>query len=139
MIAQGLILAGSGIILLLGTAHLYFTFFTDFFVPKDSALVKNMEVATISRAKGTNLWNAWIGFNGSHSAGAIFFGIINIYLVSQYFDLYIAAYFLQILNIVNLFFYLFLAKKYWFKSPFIGILMATICFVLSTILMSLGY
>ena len=94
-----------------------------------------MKQATIPLAKGTNLWKAWIGFNGSHSAGAIFFGAINIYLVINFFSIYESAYFLHFLNLSLLFFFLFLAKKYWFSTPFNGILVASICFIIASIML----
>ena len=100
MIAKYLIITGGAIILMLGAIHLYYTFFTKVFVPKNTDLLETMKRSTISLAKGTNLWNAWVGFNGSHSAGAIFFGVLNIYLASNYFDLYKATYFLHFLNIL---------------------------------------
>ena len=128
MLAKILLIMGGGIILLLGIAHLYLTFFSSAFTPKDTQLLKMMNQSTIPLAKGTNLWKAWIGFNGSHSAGAIFFGLINIYLAINYFDIYQSAYLLQFFNIIMLLFLLFLAKNYWFKTPLIGISITLICF-----------
>jgi hypothetical protein len=83
----------------------------------------------------TTMWNAWIGFNASHSAGIIFIGLINILLAVQYFPLVQNSILIPLLNIVTAGFYLWLAKKYWFSIPFTGALIATCCFIIATILM----
>src|SRR6478672_2935607 len=84
--------------------------------------------------KETTMWKAWIGFNGSHSSGAIFIGIINFYLAVKYFAVFQASNFFFLLNIVTLAFYVWLAKKYWFKIPFVGVSISLTCFIISYIL-----
>lgn len=126
---------GSLIIFLLGSTHLYFTFFTDKFSSKNKKLIEEMKNSHPILTKKTTIWSAWIGFNASHSSGAMFIGAMNLYLAINYFSAFDGAHFFFIFNIITLGFYLWLAKKYWFKTPFLGILVAFLCYTVSYILM----
>lgn len=86
----------------------------------------------------TSMWSAWIGFNASHSAGAIFLGIINILLAIQYFPILQNSLPIILLNIATALFYCWLGKKYWFRIPLTGILIATGCFITATIIFCFG-
>jgi hypothetical protein len=81
------------------------------------------------------MWKTWIGFNASHSAGAIFFGALNMTLASQYFWIIQESVFIVFISMLFSLFFLFLAKMYWFKIPLIGVLLATACFGVSIVLM----
>lgn len=129
---------GSSVILLLGSAHLYFTFFTNKFSSKNQRVIDEMANSHPILTKDTTIWKAWIGFNASHSSGAIFFGGMNLYLAINHFSIFETAHFFFIFNIVTVGFYLWLAKKYWFKSPFIGILIGFLCFTASYLLVLLN-
>jgi len=135
MIAQILWIIGAFIVLTLGTFHLAYTFFTDKFSSRNANVVEEMKNSYPRLTNKTTLWKAWIGFNASHSTGAIFIGLVNIILAVQYFPLLKQSYFLLTLNILTIAFYLFLAKQYWFKIPFTGILITLLCFVASVIIM----
>lgn len=80
------------------------------------------------------MWKAWMGFNASHSSGAIFIGMVNIYLAANHFDLLQNSTFLLLFNILTLGFYLWLAKNYWFKIPLRGIGLALICYIAAYVL-----
>ena len=125
---------GSLIILLLGGIHLYYTFFSDKFLTRDKSLKSAMEKSSPVLTKQTTMWKAWIGFNASHSSGAMFIGIINMYLACYYFTMLQSAYFFFIFNMITMVFYVWLAKKYWFKVPFAGVCITLICFIVSFIL-----
>lgn len=135
MIAQFLWIAGSLIFLWLGTAHLYYTFFTNRFLAKNSETVEGMKNTHPLLTNRTTMWNAWVGFNASHSMGAIFFGVINIILASQYLYVLKDSFSMLLLTFVTGLFYLYLAKEYWFKIPLIGIAVAVVCYGVATILM----
>ena len=135
MLAQLLWVIGSFIILALGTLHLVYTFFTDKFTPRNTNVVEEMKQSFPRLTNKTTLWKAWIGFNASHSAGSIFIGLSNIILASQYFELLRQSYLLVFLNILTLAFYLFLAKRYWFKTPFTGVLIALLCYIVAFVIM----
>ncbi|AHM60554.1 hypothetical protein D770_11485 [Flammeovirgaceae bacterium 311] len=133
-IAKYLWIIGSLIFIVLGVIHLYYTFFTDKFSSRNEKAIEEMKSSWPNLTKDTTLWKAWIGFNASHSSGAIFIGLVNFYLATQFYDLIRSEAFFYILNIVNTIFYLWLAKKYWFNIPFIGILSTLMCFVISFII-----
>jgi hypothetical protein len=135
MLAQLLWIAGASILLVLGTLHLAYTFFTDKFSSRNTNVVEEMKQSFPRLTNKTTLWKAWIGFNASHSVGAIFIGLINIILAVQYFELLKQSFLLLILNIVTIGFYLFLAKRYWFNIPFTGILITLLCFIVSIFIM----
>jgi hypothetical protein len=83
MIAQYLWIFGSSIFLLLGTAHLRITFLGRKLHPENSAVIEEMKNTNPRITKDTTMWKTWIGFNASHSAGAIFFGALNMTHTSQ--------------------------------------------------------
>jgi len=134
MLAKYLWEIGSIIIVILGSIHLYYTFFTNKFFSRNEKMIEEMKSTSPVLTKGTTMWNAWIGFNASHSSGAIFIGIINFYLAIQYFTVLQSDNFFFLFNILTIGFYAWLAKKYWFKIPFAGLLMTLICFFVSYIL-----
>ncbi|MBK8192170.1 MAG: hypothetical protein IPK76_02695 [Lewinellaceae bacterium] len=129
-----LIIAGSLILLTLGLIHLLYTFFTNKFLTHNPETAENMKRDFPLITKETTMWKAWIGFNASHSLGAIFFGTINIYLAVNYFSIIQHDFFFSVFNLFTVGFYLWLSKKYWFRVPFIGILLTTFCFVLVLVL-----
>jgi hypothetical protein len=122
---------GSSILVILGTLHLFYTFFSDKFSSRNSRVVDEMKSSHMNLTKETTIWKAWIGFNASHSSGAMFIGIINFYLALEYFTIFQSDHFFFLFNILTVGFYVWLAKKYWFKIPFIGTLITWICYVLS--------
>ncbi len=138
MLAQLLWIAGASILLVLGTLHLAYTFFTDKFSSRNTNVVEEMKQSFPRLTNKTTLWKAWIGFNASHSVGAIFIGLINIILAIQYFEILRQSYLLLSLNILTIAFYLFLAKRYWFKIPLTGILITLLCFIAAIIIMIIG-
>ncbi len=136
MPAQLLTLLAAAIFLVLGTMHLVYTFFSDKFLARDAATVESMKIHSPVLTRKTTMWKAWIGFNGSHSSGAMFIGLVNIILAGWHFDMYQKAVELQALNLITSVFYLWLGKKYWFNIPFNGILVATICFMVALVFMN---
>ena len=72
-------------------------------------------------SRQTTMWRAWTGFNASHSAGAMLFGLIYAYLAMFHFDVLSQSSFLTILGGLFLVSFLVLAKLYWFRVPLVGI------------------
>jgi hypothetical protein len=135
MLAQYLWISGSLIFLLLGIAHLRLTFTGTRLFPKDDSTMEAMKQTQLRITKETTLWKAWTGFNASHSAGAIFFGAVNIILASQYFWILQESVLILFLTSAFVLFFFFLARAYWFKIPLIGVLLATLCFAVAMVLM----
>lgn len=69
---QYLIITGSAIFLVLGTIHLAYTFFSDKFLARQAETVERMKADVPVLTRQTTMWNAWVGFNASHSSGAMF-------------------------------------------------------------------
>lgn len=129
MSAQILLCASAVIALLLGTLHLVYTFATNKFLPRDAALAQRMrEVAPLISGQ-TSMWRAWVGFNASHSLGMMLFGLVYGYLALTQPALLLADPFLLGLGGVFLASLLVLARRYWFRIPFIGIALALVLYL----------
>lgn len=123
-LSPALIAASATIIFLLGLAHLLSTFYGPMFMPRDRQLQARMrEVAPVISGE-TTMWKAWVGFNASHSVGAILFGAVYGYLALMHGDFLLRSAFLLGVGLLLLSSYLLLAKRYWFSTPFRGILLA---------------
>lgn len=132
-LAPYLLAASALIILALGTAHLLLTFRGNKLYPRDAALHQRlMEVAPVI-TRETTMWKAWIGFNASHSFGAMLFGLVYGYLALTHGDLLFDSLFLLTLGLVLLGGYLFLGKRYWFRVPFRGIVLASVFYLLALV------
>jgi len=129
MISQILLIIGALIFGGLGLIHLFFTFFSNKFNAYDSDVTVAMKSTFPVITKETTVWRAWVGFNASHSLGAIFFAAIYLPLAISHMQLIINSLWFSVLPSIVGISYLILAKKYWFKIPFSGILIATICFI----------
>lgn len=132
--AQILIILGGSIFGLLGGIHLAYTFFTDKFLPRDRALVDAMKATSPVLTRQTSMWDAWIGFNASHSLGAILLAAVYILLAAKHMDILVQSKELVALAVAAGIAYLGLAHAYWFRIPFIGIAIATSCFAAAAIL-----
>lgn len=134
MIARCLWELGSLIIFILGSIHVFYTFFTNKFKSKNEALVSEMKRSNPILTKETTMWKAWIGFNGSHGSAAMFIGVINFYLASRHFQLLVSDNFLALFAIVTMVYYVWLAKTFWFRIPFLGVSLTLICYLVSYLL-----
>ncbi|MBL4880342.1 MAG: hypothetical protein JKX82_03355 [Oleispira sp.] len=126
---QVLIIIGASIFGVLGSVHLIYTFFTNKFDAYDSAVTVAMKATSPVLTRETTVWRAWVGFNASHSLGAMLVAAIYVPLAISHFDVIQHSGWFSTLPVVIGLTYLALAKKYWFKIPFFGILMSTVCFV----------
>jgi hypothetical protein len=131
MIAAFLLAASAAIILLLGLAHLLFTFYGPKLVPRDPELLARMREVSPVISRETSMWRAWVGFNASHSFGAILFGAIYGYLSLVQSAFLFQSTFLLSLGLLLLIGYVVLAKRYWFSAPFRAILLATLLYALA--------
>jgi hypothetical protein len=133
LLASLLIAASAAIILLLGIVHLVYTFFGKRLQPRDANLIVQMQAATLTLTRQTTIWRAWVGFNASHSFGAISFGLIYGFLALAHPDLLLRSPFLLVLGMLLLAGYVILAWRYWFKIPFRGIVLSTSLYVAALI------
>jgi hypothetical protein len=134
MSAWALIFASAFVIFYFGAVHLIFTFVGKRLHPRDTALVNAMHVVSPVISNQTTMWRAWIGFNASHSYGAMLFGLVYGYLARYHPELLLQDVFLLVLGWVVLIAYVVLAKLYWFRIPFVGISLAALLYSIALIL-----
>ncbi|OIQ73157.1 hypothetical protein GALL_452070 [mine drainage metagenome] len=128
--ASILFIIGGSLFGILGLIHAAYTF-ADLshprrLVPDNPAVMAAMSASGVRLARGgTTMWRAWLGFNFSHSLGAVVFGIacIAVGLTLPSLTLPKAALLLPV--VVGLI-YLWLAIRYWFRIPVIGIAVGTL-------------
>ena len=129
MLVSILLVIGSLIIGFLGLMHLIYTFGSNKFEPRDDALGARLREVSPVLTSQTTMWKAWIGFNASHSLGAMLFAAIYAYLALFEIEFLLSSTFLIVVSLLTLGSFLFLARIYWFSSPFIGIAISTLLFV----------
>ncbi len=126
---QILVSASAFIFLFLGSVHLLYTFRGTKLHPRDQSVQLMMAAHSPRLTSQTTLWRAWIGFNASHSYGAMLFGLIYGYLALFQANILFNSWFLIAVALAFLSAFLVLAKAYWFSIPFRGILLSSILFV----------
>ena len=124
-----LIVISGSVVALLGLGHLILTYHGPKLLPRDRDLVARMKEVQLVITPQTTLWRAWIGFNVSHSLGAILFGIVYAYLAVAHPEVLFGSMPLQLFGLVFLCWFLVLAKLYWFSSPLIGVGISLACYV----------
>src|SRR5450432_3964856 len=133
VVASSLVAASAAIVLLLGLAHLLFTCHGPKLLPRDRELKARMQQISPVITRQTTMWKAWVGFNASHSFGLILFGAVYGYLALAHGDFLFQSVFLLALGLILLLGYVLLAKLYFFRIPFRGVLAATILYALALI------
>jgi hypothetical protein len=126
-------LISTTVVALLGAGHLLLTFLGPKLLPRDRGLKEAMEKVHPVITTQTTMWRAWMGFNASHSMGAILFGLVYGYLALVHSEILFGSLPLQVMGLVLLLGYLALAKAYWFITPLAGISISLICYVLSIV------
>jgi hypothetical protein len=134
--AQILLIIGASVFGILGIIHLLYTFLTNKFEARDSSVTKAMKRTSPVLTKETSVWGAWVGFNASHSLGAMLVAAVYIPLATSYFNIIQQSVWFSILPTLVGLSYLVLAKKYWFRIPFYGVLVSTLCFVGAAVLIN---
>jgi len=137
-LSRCLFLAGALPFIVLGLAHVAATPQTPADVkglsPRDPAVRDAMARDTVLLTRRTTLWLAWVGFNLSHSLGAILFGVL-VLLIGRTLASFEAeaSVFLPFAVVVSAA-YLVLGVRYWFRTPIIGISLSSVCFLASGLL-----
>ena len=128
----GTLLAVAGAIyVLLGGLHALYTWLDigkpRRIVPDDPAVIAAMRNSKIRLTRGaTTMWQGWVGFNFSHSLGALIFGAVCLLVAASPGALPIPQWLLPALALLSAF-YLLLALRYWFRIPVLGTGVATGC------------
>lgn len=129
MLARILVSASSVIMILLGSVHLLYTFWSNKLTPRDPAVQQAMNATPMMLTSETSVWRAWIGFNASHSMCAALFGLVFGFLAIAHPDLLFRSAYLQLLGLATLVGLVVLARLYWFSIPLAGVSIALTCFL----------
>jgi hypothetical protein len=106
--------------------------------PRDQGVAEAMSRTTPRLTERTDLWRAWVGFNYSHSLGAVLFGLF-VVLVGRSTASYAANASLGVpLALGVSLVYLAIGLKYWFRTPIIGIGISTGAFIIAWAILLLG-
>ena len=133
MLDAYLITASATVVFALGALHLLYTFNSPKFDPRDAALKARMQEVSPVITGQTTMWKAWVGFNVSHSFGAILFGWVFGYLALMEAELFFKSAFLMITGLVLLGGYVVLGRLYWFSIPFRGVTVAAGLYMLGLV------
>jgi hypothetical protein len=107
---------------LLGSTHLLYTLRGQRLDPVDHALIAAMRRTPMHITHETDMWRAWLGFNASHSLGAIGFGTMLAGLAVSDARLFADHPLLAIWALVMVAGYLWIARACWFSVPRRGLL-----------------
>ena len=138
MLPSLLVALSAGLVGLLGTAHLVLTFQGPKLHPRDPALTEAMKSVHPVITRQTTMWKCWIGFNASHSLGALLFGATFSYLALAHADVFFGSVYLQVVGLFMLGGFVVLDKLYWFITPFAGSSLALLLYVAGLALAALG-
>jgi hypothetical protein len=126
---------GGGLFMVLGLLHALYTF-RDIarprrLVPDDPAVTAAMQHSHLRLTQGrTTMWQAWVGFNFSHSVGVVLLGALCVTA-----GVLAAAGTAPRLGLLALFgiglVYVVIAARYWFRIPIAGAAIATACLLLA--------
>ena len=129
---------GGSLFAILGLVHAVYTL-ADIsrprrLVPDDPAVIAAMSSSGLRLARGgTTMWRAWVGFNFSHSLGIAMFGVASIAVGLALRSLALPKAALLVPVAIGVA-YFFLAVRYWFRAPAIGVAAGTLCFVIGWLL-----
>jgi hypothetical protein len=126
---------GGGMFVLLGLLHALYTYLDierpRRLVPQDRAVARAMADSNLRLSgTGTTMWRAWVGFNFSHSLGAVLFGTVCIGAGFVLGTTILPAWILFVFVVIALI-YLVVGKLYWFRIPVMGIALAGICLLIA--------
>lgn len=127
--APWLIQASALIIGMLGAAHLLFTFVGPRLRPRDRSLPARMDASHLVLTEETTVWRAWIGFNASHSLGALLFAGVYALLADRHPAVLFGDPLLLGFGAGLLSALLWLAWRYWFRVPMAGIALALLLYL----------
>jgi hypothetical protein len=133
--ARWAFLLGALPFLVLGVAHLRHTPLrvTDRkgLSPRDPALAEAMTKSSPMLTSATDIWRAWVGFNISHSAGAIIFALFVLIIGRSAESFNAQAMLVLPLSVVIAASYLWMAVRFWFRIPVIGVAVSLVAFTAS--------
>jgi hypothetical protein len=141
-LSRYLYLAGALPFLVLGLAHVIATPRAPADVkglsPSDPQLAEAMTRSGLRLTRRTDMWRAWVGFNLSHGLGVVVFAAF-VFLTGRSASAFAVEAHLAIpFAFVVAGGYLWLARRYWFRTPFIGCLLAATLFLAAWVTRMMG-
>ena len=141
-VSRYLFLAGALPFVVLGIAHALATPLTPEeakgLSPRDPAYRQAMSKETVLLTRRTNLWQAWVGFNLSHSLGAVLFGAVILVVGRSAATFRASSSVFVPFAVVVSGLYLIIGMRYWFRTPIVGITISCVLFVASWVLQALA-
>ena len=133
--ASFLLYSGGAVFVVLGLLHAVYTLLDirkpRRLVPDDPAVASAMNHSHLRLTRGrTTMWQAWVGFNFSHSLGVVLFGALCVTTGTLIQALAVPALILLSLCAVGLI-YVAIGARYWFRIPTTGAAIATACLLLA--------
>ena len=128
MTAQILIITGSILLGVLGLIHFLYVLNTKKFNAFDDKVTTAMQQTTPVLTKQTSMWQAWLGFNYSHSFGVLWVPLFYIPMAINHMSVLQQSLWLTALLPIIAMVYTVLSKRYWFKVPMVGSMIALLCF-----------
>ena len=96
-------------------------------VPDDPAVITAMQTSKIRITRGeSTVWQGWIGFNLSHSLGALMLSAACFIVAATLRRFAFSPWVLLVLAAISAV-YPLLAAQYWFRIPILGTAAATAC------------
>jgi hypothetical protein len=129
--AKILMVLSASIIFTLGVVHFVYTFWGPKLTPRDRALEVSMGQISPVITKETTMWQAWVGFNASHSMGLILFGLVFGFLALAQGQLLFQSPFLLVVGLAMLGGLVVLCKAYFFSVPLTGVCISLACYIAS--------
>jgi hypothetical protein len=122
---------GGGIFVVLGLLHAIYTFLDirdpRRLVPDDSAVSAAMTRSYLRLTGGrTTMWQAWVGFNFSHSLGVVLLGGLCMTMGAITTTMSVPGWVLLLPPAVGLI-YVVIGAMYWFRIPIAGAAVGTAC------------
>ncbi len=101
----------------LGGLHGALTLKGNALTPRDDGLRRAMQAAPLRLDSGINLWDAWVGFNLSHSLALLLFGGGLGWLALGHYPALMRSLPLQAAAVTFAAVYLGLSLRFWFRVP----------------------
>ena len=137
-VSAAFMLASAAIIFALGAVHLLYTFRGRKLTPRDPALQTAMTQVSPVISRETTMWKAWVGFNASHSMGALLFGLVYGWFALAHPAQLFASWFLLAVGFAMLAGFIALGRVYWFSVPFRCIVLATVLYGAALVAVATG-
>lgn len=136
-VSGSLVAAAAVIVGLLGAAHLVLLYASPKLSPDDD-LAKRLAVSVVPLSDATNILRLWVGFNASHSLGALVFGLTYGYLALGHDEMLSDSPYLLVVGAAYLLTMLAASVRYWFNVPSTGLALATLLYLVGTVLGTTG-